>query len=150
MRPHWQRLELDYVLFRGALVSPGMSKLRRALVRLVRRRKVQVPYWLGQTFVVARRERVRKARSVAFYRPKARGFERLRAPCAVARPGRAHSRRPVAAINRPHAHRRTTAPQPRLSAGSPTARADLGVTRILAFGDSMTAGTTSPRLASCR
>ena len=57
MRPHWQRLELDYVLFRAALVSPGMSKLSRALVRLVRAGKLQVPYWLGQTFVVARRER---------------------------------------------------------------------------------------------
>ena len=54
MRPHWQRLELDYVLFRGAVISPGMSKFGRSLVRLVHAGKLRVPYWLGQTFVIAR------------------------------------------------------------------------------------------------
>ena len=54
MRPHWQRLELDYVLFRGAVISPGMSKFSRSLVRLVHAGKLRVPYWLGQTFVIAR------------------------------------------------------------------------------------------------
>ena len=56
LRPHWQRLEIDYILFRGSLLSPTLSKASRALVRLFGAGRVQVPYWLGQTFVLARRE----------------------------------------------------------------------------------------------
>jgi hypothetical protein len=55
LRPHWQQLELDYVLFRGALLSPLLSKATRAVVRLLGAKKLRVPYWLGQTFVLARR-----------------------------------------------------------------------------------------------
>lgn len=54
MRPHWQRLELDYVLARGAALSPAASRLARRIVRAAGAGKLQVPYWLGQTFVVAR------------------------------------------------------------------------------------------------
>jgi 2-polyprenyl-3-methyl-5-hydroxy-6-metoxy-1,4-benzoquinol methylase len=54
MRPHWQRLELDYVLRRGALLSPALSKASRSVVRFVRAGKLHIPYWLGQTFVIAR------------------------------------------------------------------------------------------------
>ncbi len=56
LRPHWQRLELDYVLFRGAILSRRLSTVSRRLVRMVGARKLQVPYWLGQTFVIARSE----------------------------------------------------------------------------------------------
>jgi 2-polyprenyl-3-methyl-5-hydroxy-6-metoxy-1,4-benzoquinol methylase len=54
LRPHWQRLELDYVLLRGALLSRTLSRVSRWLVRLLGAGKLQVPYWLGQTFVIAR------------------------------------------------------------------------------------------------
>jgi 2-polyprenyl-3-methyl-5-hydroxy-6-metoxy-1,4-benzoquinol methylase len=57
MRPHWQRLELDYVLFRGAILNQWLSKISRAIVRSVGAGKLHVPYWLGQTFVIARSER---------------------------------------------------------------------------------------------
>lgn len=57
LRPHWQRLELDYVLFRGSVLSRRLSTAARALVRLAGASKLQVPYWLGQTFVIARSER---------------------------------------------------------------------------------------------
>jgi 2-polyprenyl-3-methyl-5-hydroxy-6-metoxy-1,4-benzoquinol methylase len=57
VRPHWQRLELDYVLFRGAILSRRLSAASRWLVRRVGAGKLQVPYWLGQTFVIARSER---------------------------------------------------------------------------------------------
>ncbi len=57
IRPHWQRLELDYILFRGSVLSHAMSKGFRRLARLVGAGKSQVPYWLGQTFVIARRTR---------------------------------------------------------------------------------------------
>ncbi len=57
VRPHWQRLELDYILFRGAAISQPLSKGARAIARVLGVGRLQVPYWLGQTFVLARRER---------------------------------------------------------------------------------------------
>ena len=57
VRPHWQRLELDYILFRGSVLSPPLSKISRRLAGSVGAGKAQVPYWLGQTFVIARRAR---------------------------------------------------------------------------------------------
>ena len=55
VRPHVQRLELDYILFRGSVLSQGLSRLARSVSRPLGLARVQVPYWLGQTFVVARR-----------------------------------------------------------------------------------------------
>jgi SAM-dependent methyltransferase len=55
VRPHIQRLELDYILFRGAALSEALSKASRAVVRPLGLGKAQMPYWLGQTFVAARR-----------------------------------------------------------------------------------------------
>jgi 2-polyprenyl-3-methyl-5-hydroxy-6-metoxy-1,4-benzoquinol methylase len=55
VRAHFQRLELDYILFRGAALSAVLSKAGRALVRPTGLGRAQVPYWLGQTFVAARR-----------------------------------------------------------------------------------------------
>ncbi|HXG55962.1 MAG TPA: class I SAM-dependent methyltransferase [Vicinamibacterales bacterium] len=55
VRPHFQRLELDYILFRGSILSQALSRVSRALIRPFGLSRTQVPYWLGQTFVVARR-----------------------------------------------------------------------------------------------
>jgi 2-polyprenyl-3-methyl-5-hydroxy-6-metoxy-1,4-benzoquinol methylase len=55
VRPHVQRLELDYILLRGAAISGGLSTVARRLVRLAGMSRMHVPYWLGQTFVAARR-----------------------------------------------------------------------------------------------
>jgi len=55
MRPHVQRLELDYILRRGAVVSATLSKLLRAIVGPTSLARSQLPYWLGQTFIAARR-----------------------------------------------------------------------------------------------
>lgn len=57
IRPYWQRLELDYVLFRGSALSQRLSNAARGMVRLAGAGKLQVPYWLGQTFVIARSQR---------------------------------------------------------------------------------------------
>jgi hypothetical protein len=58
VRPHVQRLELDYILFRGASLSRALSAAGRAVVRPFGLGRAQVPYWLGQTFVLARRAAV--------------------------------------------------------------------------------------------
>jgi 2-polyprenyl-3-methyl-5-hydroxy-6-metoxy-1,4-benzoquinol methylase len=55
VRPHIQRLELDYILSRGAVLSRALSSFIRALIRPFRIARAQVPYWLGQTFVVGRK-----------------------------------------------------------------------------------------------
>ncbi len=55
VRPHVQRLELDYILMRGGILSERLSGLARSIASAVRLGRAQVPYWLGQTFMVARR-----------------------------------------------------------------------------------------------
>lgn len=55
VRPHYQRLELDYILSRGAMLSRTLSRTARAVVKPLGIGRSQVPYWLGQTFVLARR-----------------------------------------------------------------------------------------------
>jgi SAM-dependent methyltransferase len=55
VRPHVQRLELDYVLQRGSVVSPGMSRAMRAILRPLGMARTHIPYWIGQTFIAARR-----------------------------------------------------------------------------------------------
>jgi 2-polyprenyl-3-methyl-5-hydroxy-6-metoxy-1,4-benzoquinol methylase len=58
IRPHVQRLELDYILGRGAILSRHLAAAGRAIIRPLGLARAQVPYWLGQTFVVARRASV--------------------------------------------------------------------------------------------
>ena len=55
MRPHVQRLELGYLLARGAVVSESLSRASSAAVRGLGLSGWQVPYWIGQTFVAARK-----------------------------------------------------------------------------------------------
>jgi 2-polyprenyl-3-methyl-5-hydroxy-6-metoxy-1,4-benzoquinol methylase len=55
VRPHVQRLELDYLLSRAAVLSQTAAGLARRVVASFGVGRKQVPYWLGQTFVAARR-----------------------------------------------------------------------------------------------
>jgi SAM-dependent methyltransferase len=55
VRPHIQRLELDYILFRGSAFSRSLTAAGRALARWLRIGRAEIPYWFGQTFVVARK-----------------------------------------------------------------------------------------------
>lgn len=55
IRPHVQRLELDYILSRIAVLHGGLSRAARRIAAALRLGRTQVPYWLGQTFVAARR-----------------------------------------------------------------------------------------------
>jgi hypothetical protein len=54
MRHHIQRLELEYLLRRSAVVSPRMSRIGGALVRRLGLGARHIPYWMGQTWVAAR------------------------------------------------------------------------------------------------
>jgi SAM-dependent methyltransferase len=56
---HVQRLQLEYILDRASVASPRLSRFGVGLVRALRLGRVEVPYWLGQTFVAARRQTVR-------------------------------------------------------------------------------------------
>ena len=56
VRPHFQRLELDYILSRGAVLSKQLVAVARGIAKPLGLGRSQVPYWLGQTFVAARRK----------------------------------------------------------------------------------------------
>jgi len=55
VKPHVQRLELDYILFRGSVLSRAASAAARTAVKGFGLSRLKVPYWLGQTFVIARK-----------------------------------------------------------------------------------------------
>lgn len=54
LRPHLQRLKLDYIVSRGSVVSPALSRVGTRVVSTLGIGGREVPYWLGQTFVAAR------------------------------------------------------------------------------------------------
>jgi SAM-dependent methyltransferase len=62
MRPHFQRLELEYLLSRGAVISAALSKASRAVAKGAGLSGREVPYWIGQTFVAARKGNARLSR----------------------------------------------------------------------------------------
>ena len=47
IRPHFQRLELDYILSRGAVLSKQLVAVARGIAKPLGSRRSQVPYWLG-------------------------------------------------------------------------------------------------------
>jgi SAM-dependent methyltransferase len=55
VKPHVQRLELDYILFRGSVLSRTASAATRMVVKGCGLSRLKVPYWLGQTLVIARK-----------------------------------------------------------------------------------------------
>lgn len=56
-RPHWQWLHLDYVLFRSANVAPRLSAGLRKVASWIGVSRANIPYWLGQTFMIGRAAR---------------------------------------------------------------------------------------------
>ena len=56
-RPHWQTLELGYILFRMEAYIRPLAKLGGSLVKAVRLQHMQIPYWMGQTLVIAEKGR---------------------------------------------------------------------------------------------
>jgi hypothetical protein len=55
-KPHFQRLALGYLVFRMQAYSKFLHKSGNKLVNLFRLNDTQIPYWLGQTLVVARKK----------------------------------------------------------------------------------------------
>jgi len=55
VRPHVQRLELDYILTRASALGGGLASGARRVASALGLARKQMPYWLGQTFVAARR-----------------------------------------------------------------------------------------------
>lgn len=56
MRPHYQWLELGYVLKRGEAVIGPFARLGRSVASGLGVAHRQVPYWIGQTLAVARKK----------------------------------------------------------------------------------------------
>lgn len=55
MRPHFQRLTLGYVLQRAMPYARAMARLAERMCRRLGMTGWQVPYWMGQTLVIARK-----------------------------------------------------------------------------------------------
>ena len=55
IRPHVQRLESQYVLKRAEPAAGVVARAARSAISLVGLGHIQVPYWIGQTLVIARR-----------------------------------------------------------------------------------------------
>ncbi|MFH1762238.1 MAG: class I SAM-dependent methyltransferase, partial [bacterium] len=55
VKPHFQRLELDYILFRAESFIGIIARFFRTVVRLIHMENMQVPYWMGQTLVIAKK-----------------------------------------------------------------------------------------------
>ena len=55
VRPHFQRLALGYILRRAIPYAGGPARVAERLSRMLGIAGYQVPYWMGQTLVVARK-----------------------------------------------------------------------------------------------
>jgi len=55
IKPHIQQLELGYLTKRMHLYSPFFSQCSMLGVNALRLQRKQIPYWLGQTFLIARK-----------------------------------------------------------------------------------------------
>ena len=55
VRPHYQRLALGYVLHRATPYIGAPARLAERVFRGLGAGDLQVPYWMGQTLVIARK-----------------------------------------------------------------------------------------------
>ncbi len=52
-RRHWQTLEFGYILYRMKAYAPPLANLGLKIVKALRMEHWQIPYWVGQTLVLA-------------------------------------------------------------------------------------------------
>jgi 2-polyprenyl-3-methyl-5-hydroxy-6-metoxy-1,4-benzoquinol methylase len=55
IKPYFQKLEAGYLFFRAKSLNETISKVGHSFVKMLNLEKAMIPYWLGQTFVVARK-----------------------------------------------------------------------------------------------
>jgi 2-polyprenyl-3-methyl-5-hydroxy-6-metoxy-1,4-benzoquinol methylase len=55
-KPHFQQLSLGYLIFRMNAYSRALHKLGKTLSKILRTDNLQIPYWLGQTLVIAKKK----------------------------------------------------------------------------------------------
>ena len=55
-RPHWQTLELGYILFRMEAYVRPLARLGGRIVKALGLQHLQIPYWMGQTLAIAEKE----------------------------------------------------------------------------------------------
>ncbi len=56
-RKHWQGLELDYIFTRIKPYIPWLSVIGKKVAKGLNIQQMNVPYWVGQTLVIARKEK---------------------------------------------------------------------------------------------
>ena len=56
VKPHFQKLEIGYLFFRMGAYSKLLSTMGVKLTNMLHMNKWKIPYWLGQTFVAARKK----------------------------------------------------------------------------------------------
>jgi hypothetical protein len=56
LKPHFQSLELDYILFRATPYAGFIARPLRKLVNALGLGKMNCPYWVGQTLVISRKK----------------------------------------------------------------------------------------------
>ena len=57
IKKHWQTLQLGYLATRFEPYSKILCHLATGVVKILRLQTAQIPYWLGQTFVIAKKTR---------------------------------------------------------------------------------------------
>lgn len=55
IKPHFQKLSLGYLIFRMKSYSQLVHKIASPIVKIIRLGNLEIPYWLGQTLVIARK-----------------------------------------------------------------------------------------------
>ena len=58
IRPHFQRLGLGYILYRATPYAGVAARVARRVVEGIGVDNWQMPYWMGQTLVIARKRAV--------------------------------------------------------------------------------------------
>jgi len=56
IKPHFQKLSLGYLVYRTQPYSKMLHRIGEKTVNLLRIGNLQIPYWLGQTLVLARKK----------------------------------------------------------------------------------------------
>jgi len=56
IKPHFQTLSLGYLAFRTKSYSKLLYKIGMPIIKALHMENLQIPYWLGQTLVIARKE----------------------------------------------------------------------------------------------